>query len=580
MGDEDRPARRQGALPDREEPAHGRQRSGRAQPDRRAHAAERRGQEEDRPAARHDRGADHRQGQRHRRQSAALGRAEPREGGPERRDLDSDQERRHQRRHGAVPVHQQALQEQGRLDGRSPGRPGDVRGGQRGRGSRDGQAPDRSGRLSQEGAPDQARAGARPVAARRREPEGSGADAPDPAPAERAQAGQLRRRRHRRVQGADAGRQAARLERSEARRAARARGGAGRVDDRAARAPRRGRPRGAHEERGYRRRAAPGRHGPGAVRRRTRRGSHRVPDRTVTAFSEIRYEVEDGVCTVTLSRPDRLNAATTTMLRELGEARDRADAADAVRAGIEDGARSGLGAGGATFGDSSRASAGGAPAPRRPAARKANASADDHRDGGGKVTLRIFDMKKPVIAAINGPAVGFGITLTLPMDIRIASSAARIGFVFARRGVVPEACSTWFLPRLVGMSQAAEWVYTGRVFTAEEALAGRLVSRVVAPDALLPAARALAREIADNTSAVSVTLARQMMWKLLGADHPMDAHRLDSQAMFWTGRSADAREGIAAFLEKRPARFPLRPSADLPPFYPWWRPRPFAPPRD
>jgi enoyl-CoA hydratase/carnithine racemase len=186
----------------------------------------------------------------------------------------------------------------------------------------------------------------------------------------------------------------------------------------------------------------------------------------------------------------------------------------------------------------------------------------------------VFDMKKPMIAAINGPAVGFGITMTLPMDIRIASASARIGFVFARRGVVPEACSTWFLPRLVGISQAAEWVYTGRVFGAEEALAGGLVSRVVAPDALLPAARELAREIAGNTSAVSVTLARQMMWKLLGADHPREAHRLDSMAMFWTGRSADAREGIAAFLEKRAARFPLRPSADLPPFYPWWSARP------
>jgi enoyl-CoA hydratase/carnithine racemase len=290
----------------------------------------------------------------------------------------------------------------------------------------------------------------------------------------------------------------------------------------------------------------------------------------VTPFSEIRYEVQDGVCTVTLHRPDRLNAVTTTMLRELGEAWDRADADDAVRAVIVTGAGrafcagADLGSGGTTF---------------NYAARSAE-TAEAHRDGGGTVTLRIFDMKKPVIAAINGPAVGFGITLTLPMDVRIASSAARIGFVFARRGVVPEACSTWFLPRLVGISQAAEWVYTGRVFSAEEALAGRLVSRVVAPDALLPTARALAREIADNSSAISVTLARQMMWKLLGADHPMDAHLLDSQAMFWTGRSADAREGIAAFLEKRPARFPLRPSADLPPFYPWWRPRPSSAPRD
>ena len=285
-------------------------------------------------------------------------------------------------------------------------------------------------------------------------------------------------------------------------------------------------------------------------------------------FSLIRYEVEDGVCTVTLNRPDRLNAVNTPMLDELREAWDRADADDAVRAVIVTGAGrafcagADLGSGGTTFDYHSRA------------------SAEEHRDGGGTVTLRIFDMKKPVIAAINGPAVGFGITLTLPMDIRIASTAARMGFVFARRGVVPEACSTWFLPRLVGISQAAEWVYTGRVFGAEEALAGKLVSRVVAPDALLPTARELAREIAGNTSAISVTLARQMMWKLLGADHPREAHRLDSMAMFWTGRSADAREGIAAFLEKRAARFPLRPSADLPPFYPWWSAQPFAPKRD
>jgi enoyl-CoA hydratase/carnithine racemase len=311
----------------------------------------------------------------------------------------------------------------------------------------------------------------------------------------------------------------------------------------------------------------------------------------VTTFSEIRYDVEDGVCTVTLNRPDRLNAVTPTTISELGEAWERADADDRVRAVIVTGAGrafcagADLGAGGSTF-NHGRTSAGRAPAPRRPAARKASAArgrattAEEHRDGGGIVTLRIFDMKKPVIAAINGPAVGFGITLTLPMDIRLASSAARIGFVFARRGVVPEAASTWFLPRLVGISQAAEWVYTGRIFSAEEALAGRLVSRVVAPDALLPTARELAREIADNTSAVSVTLARQMMWKLLGADHPIQAHRLDSQAMFWTGRSDDAREGVTAFLEKRPARFSGRPSADLPPFYPWWRSRPPSAPRD
>jgi enoyl-CoA hydratase/carnithine racemase len=288
------------------------------------------------------------------------------------------------------------------------------------------------------------------------------------------------------------------------------------------------------------------------------------------AFETLLYEVADGVATLTLNRPDRLNAVNTTSIRELVAALDAADGDDGVRAVIVTGAGrafcagAALGGGGATF-------AGGAGRSDRP---------EDHRDGGGLVTLRIFEMKKPVIAAINGPAVGFGVTLTLAMDVRLASSAAKLGFVFARRGVVSEACSTWFLPRLVGISQAAEWVYTGRVFDAAEAVAGRLVSRVVAPDALLPTARQLAREIADNTSAVSVTLARQMMWKLLGADHPMDGHLLDSQAMFWTGRSADAREGITAFLEKRPARFPLRPSADLPPFYPWWHARPSSASRD
>ena len=277
-------------------------------------------------------------------------------------------------------------------------------------------------------------------------------------------------------------------------------------------------------------------------------------------FEEVLYDVADGICTVTLNRPDRLNAVTSRTIHELIEAFDRADADDAVRAVIVTGsgrafcAGADLGAGGATF-DRGRT---------RP---------EDHRDGGGQVALRIFDLMKPVIAAINGPAVGFGVTLTLPMDVRLASTAARLGFVFARRGVVPEACSTWFLPRLVGVSQAAEWVLTGRVFSAEEALAGRLVSRVVAPEALLPTARALAREIADHTSAISVALARQMMWKLLGAGHPAEAHRLDSLAMFWTGQSGDAREGIRAFLDKRPARFPLRPSADMPPFYPWWKPR-------
>ena len=283
-------------------------------------------------------------------------------------------------------------------------------------------------------------------------------------------------------------------------------------------------------------------------------------------FEQIRYGAVDGVATVTLNRPERLNAVTSVLLRELIAAFDDADADDAVRAVIVTGAGrafcagADLSAGTQTFDRSRR---------ERPGAD------GEHRDGGGLVALRIYDMKKPVIAAINGPAVGFGVTMTLPMDIRIASSAARMGFVFARRGVVPEACSTWFLPRLVGMQRAAEWVYTGRVFGAEEAQAGGLVSRVVPPEALLPTALALAREIADNTSAVSVALARQMMWKLLGTDHPMEGHRLDSRGMAWTGRSADAREGIASFLEKRPPRFTLKPSRDMPPFYPWWSERSF-----
>jgi enoyl-CoA hydratase/carnithine racemase len=283
-------------------------------------------------------------------------------------------------------------------------------------------------------------------------------------------------------------------------------------------------------------------------------------------FEHIRYAVADGVATLTLHRPERLNAVNSAMLAEIVAALEAADGDDLVRAVIVTGAGrafcagADLGDGGKTF---------------DAVARGRVESLDDHEDGGGVVTLRIYDMSKPVIAAINGPAVGFGATFTLPMDIRLASTAARIGFVFARRGVVPEACSTWFLPRLVGMARAAEWVYTGRVFDAEEARAGGLVSRVTAPEDLLPTARELALEIARHTSAVSVALSRHMLWKLLGADHPMQAHRVDSKAMAWTGRSADAYEGIASFLEKRPARFPLRASTDMPPFFPWWRPEAF-----
>jgi enoyl-CoA hydratase/carnithine racemase len=283
-------------------------------------------------------------------------------------------------------------------------------------------------------------------------------------------------------------------------------------------------------------------------------------------FEQLRYDAADGVVTITLNRPEKLNAVTSVLIRELIAAFDAADADDGARVVIVTGA-------GRAFCAGADLSAG---VQTFDGARRGRPEVDrEHRDGGGLVALRIYDLKKPVIAAINGPAVGFGVTMTLPMDIRIASSAARIGFVFARRGVVPEACSTWFLPRLVGMQRAAEWVYTGRVFGAEEALAGGLVSRVVEPDALLPTARALAREISDNTSAVSVALARQMMWKLLGTDHPMEGHRLDSRGMDWTGRSADAREGVASFLEKRAPRFPLTPSRDMPPYYPWWTERSF-----
>jgi enoyl-CoA hydratase/carnithine racemase len=282
-------------------------------------------------------------------------------------------------------------------------------------------------------------------------------------------------------------------------------------------------------------------------------------------YEQILYSVEDSVLTITLNRPERLNAFTERMCRELLDALDRADADDSVRVVIFTGAGraycagADLGSGGDTF-DS--------PVQGR------KESPAEARDGGGLLTLRLYDCKKPVIAAINGPAVGIGITMTLAMDVRIASSAARMGFVFARRGIVPEACSSWFLPRVVGISQAAEWVFSGRVFPAEEALAGHLVSRVVSPEDLLPAARTLAREVADNTSAMSVALTRQMLWKMLGADHPMEAHKIDSQAIYWMGRSPDAYEGVSAFLEKRPAKFELKPSA-MPDFYPWWTERKF-----
>jgi enoyl-CoA hydratase/carnithine racemase len=217
-----------------------------------------------------------------------------------------------------------------------------------------------------------------------------------------------------------------------------------------------------------------------------------------------------------------------------------------------------------------RSEATGRPQPRRLADGRVDYSDVALRDGGGRVTLRIFECLKPVIGAINGPAVGIGATMLLPMDVRIAAQEARFGFVFARRGIVMEAASSWFLPRIVGPAQALEWCFSGRVFDADEALRGRLVSKVVAGNDLMPAARALAREIADNSAPVSVALMRQMIWRMLGAGHPIEAHKIDSRGMFERGKSEDVREGIMAFLEKRPTKFSNKVSMDMPPYYPWW----------
>lgn len=290
-------------------------------------------------------------------------------------------------------------------------------------------------------------------------------------------------------------------------------------------------------------------------------------------------DLADHVLTVTLNRPEALNAFNATMMRELIEAFDRADADDDVRAVIVTGAGrafcagADLSQGGKTFDYAARAGEAGRPAVGEAVGTdgRIDWSHEAVRDGGGRVTLRIFSCLKPVIAAINGPAVGIGATMLLPMDIRLASESARIGFVFARRGITPEACSSWFLPRLVGISRALEWTMTGRVFPAAEALEGGLVRQVLAPEALLPAARALAREIVENTAPVAVALTRQMMWRMLGETHPMMAHRVDSRGIFSRGRSADVREGVTAFLEKRPARFTDRVTDAMPEWFPWWQ---------
>lgn len=290
-------------------------------------------------------------------------------------------------------------------------------------------------------------------------------------------------------------------------------------------------------------------------------------------FTTIATEVADRVLTITLDRPDRLNAFTVTMQRELCAAFDEADADPEVRVVVVTGRGRGfcagadLESGGDSFNVEAGSPATGGEAPsRRP-----------HRDEGGLLTLRIFECTKPVIGAINGPSVGVGATMTLPMDIRLASETAKFGFVFARRGLVPEAASSWFLPRVVGINTALEWTVTGRVFPAQEALERGLVRSLHAPDDLLPAAYALAAEIVDNTSAVSVTMTRHMLWRMLGASHPMEAHQVDSNAIAKLGRSADVREGVMSFLEKRPPNFTDNVPEDIPSPWPFWTDRDFEP---
>ena len=289
-------------------------------------------------------------------------------------------------------------------------------------------------------------------------------------------------------------------------------------------------------------------------------------------YDEIAYEVEDRIATITLDRPDKLNAFTARMMFEMIDAFDRVDADDDVRAVIVTGAGRGfcagadLASGADTFNYEERPD------------RAEQVQGDDIsriRDGGGRLTLRIYECLKPVIAAINGPAVGVGATMTLPMDIRMASTTAKMGFVFARRGLVTEACSSWFLPRVVGMSRALEWTFSGRVFPIADAHEAGLIRSLHAPDELLPAARELATEIAENTSAISVAAMRQMLWRMVGADHPMEAHKVDSRLIWQLGKSPDVAEGVMSFLEKRPPAFTMRPSEDLPDAMPWWEERRF-----
>jgi enoyl-CoA hydratase/carnithine racemase len=284
----------------------------------------------------------------------------------------------------------------------------------------------------------------------------------------------------------------------------------------------------------------------------------------MTDFTQILYSVADGIATITLHRPEKMNAFTGTMMQEMCAAFDLIDADDAVRAVIV------TGSGDRAFCAGADLTPDGGGQVFASGSAVESLSDERVRDSGGRLTLRIFQCKKPVIAAVNGAAVGIGATMQLAMDIRLASDNARFGFVFARRGIVPEAASSWFLPKIVGISQALEWCMTGRVFGAQEALAGGLVRSVHAPADLLAEAQKLAREIADNTSPVAVAMTRAMLWRLSAEDHPMDAHRIDSRAIYRRSRSGDAKEGISSFLEKRAPAYPDKVSTDLPDFFPWW----------
>ena len=289
-------------------------------------------------------------------------------------------------------------------------------------------------------------------------------------------------------------------------------------------------------------------------------------------YETIKYEVNDKILTITLNRPDRLNAFTGQMMNDLISAFDSASKDDEIRVVIVTGEGRGfcagadLGAGEATFNRD-----------ENPRAKKSDEEENLEwlRDGGGRTTLAIYDCSKPIIAAINGPAVGVGVTMTLPMDIRLASEEAKFGFVFARRGLVPEAASSWFLPRIVGISKSLEWTFSGKVFNAEEALEGGLIRSIHSKDSLMDEAKSIAREIIENTSPVSVSMTRQMLWKMLGADHPMEAHKIDSRAIYELGKGDDTKEGVNSFLEKRAPDFPSKVSQDMPDFYPWWEEKEF-----